>query len=179
MRITISGKQIELTEGIKDAIHEKLGRLDFYLSDESEMKVTVRAKKSRQTIEATIIPISGPIIRAEDSEENLYEAIDVVYDKLNRQLRKYKNKLKDKHQRHESIRYENIEEFDEIVEEADKNLIIERTKKFDMKPMTCEEAILQMELIGHNFYMFNNIETEEVCVVYKRNNGGYGLIEQE
>ena len=103
MKITISRKQMELTDGIKDTINEKLGRLDFYLHEETEVRVTVRAKKSRQTIEVTIIPISGPIIRAEDSEENLYAAIDVVYDKLNKQLRKYKNKLQDKHKKNDSI----------------------------------------------------------------------------
>ena len=99
MNIIISGKQMELTDGIKGTIEEKLGRLDFYLHPETELKVTVSAKKARQKVEATIIPISGPIIRAEDIEENLYAAIDVVYDKLNKQLRRYKNRLKHKHQR--------------------------------------------------------------------------------
>ena len=90
MNIIISGKQMDLTDGIKDAIGEKLGRLDFYLHPSTEVKVTVSAKKARQKVEVTIIPISGPIIRAEDSEESLYAAIDIVYDKLNKQLRKYK-----------------------------------------------------------------------------------------
>ena len=177
MKITISGKQMELTDGIKDTINEKLGRLDFYLHEETEVRVTVRAKKSRQTIEVTIIPISGPIIRAEDSEENLYAAIDVVYDKLNKQLRKYKNKLQDKHKKNDSIRYENIE-VDEN-DNQDLDIVIERTKKFDMRPMSKEEAILQMELLEHGFYMFRDVESDEISIVYKRHNGGYGLIEQE
>ena len=96
MNIIISGKQMDLTDGIKNAIEEKLGRLDFYLHPETDVKVTVSAKKARQKVEVTIIPISGPIIRAEDIEENLYAAIDVVYDKLNKQLRKYKKRLQDR-----------------------------------------------------------------------------------
>ncbi len=177
MKITISGKQIDLTDAIKDTINEKLDRLDHYLTENCEVKVTVKAKKNRQTVEVTIIPVNGAIIRAEDSEEDLYSAIDVVYDKLKRQLRKYKNKLQDKHQKHESIRYENIEEEIDEVEETN-DIKIERIKKFDLKPMSVDEAILQMELIGHEFYMFRN-EDEEIAVVYKRHSGGYGILEQE
>ncbi len=183
MNIIISGKQIELTDGIKGAIEEKLGRLDFYLHPETEVKVTVSAKKSRQKIEVTVIPISGPIVRAEDSEENLYAAIDVVYDKLNKQLRRYKSKLQDKHQDNKSIRYEdvNLDNGEDIVpvQEDEINIVIERNKKFEMKPMSAEEAVLQMELVGHEFYMFRNITTDGISIVYKREHGGYGLIEHE
>ena len=184
MNIIISGKQMDLTEGIKGAIEEKLGRLDFYLHPETDVKVTVSAKKARQKVEVTIIPISGPIIRAEDIEENLYAAIDVVYDKLNKQLRRYKNRLKDKHQSNQSIRFENIDEsgYEEDFDNENNDnieIIIERNKKFDMKPMGAEEAVLQMELIEHDFYMFRNIDTDEVSIVYKRKNGGYGMIEHE
>ncbi|MGL6105557.1 ribosome hibernation-promoting factor, HPF/YfiA family [Romboutsia sp.] len=180
MNIIISGKQMELTDGIKGAIEEKLGRLDFYLHPETEVKVTVSAKKARQKIEVTIIPISGPIIRAEDIEENLYAAIDIVYDKLNKQLRRYKNRLQDRHQKNQSIRFETVETPDvEVEEEDDFQITIERNKKFDMKPMSAEEAVLQMELIEHDFYMFRNIDTDEISIVYKRKTGGYGLIEHE
>ena len=179
MNIIISGKQMDLTSGIKGAIEEKIGRLDYYLHPETEVKVTVRAKKARHTIEVTVIPISGPIIRAEDSEENLYAAIDIVYDKLNKQLRKYKNRLQDRHQSNESIRFDNVDLYNEDeVEDENLDIIIKRNKKFDMKPMSPEEAVLQMELIEHNFYMFRNIDTDEIAVVYKRENGGYGMIEQ-
>ena len=98
MKILITGKKIELTDGIKGAVEDKLGKLDRYLHEDTEVKVTVSARKAKQKIEVTIIPINGPIIRAEDSEESLYAAIDVVYDKLNKQLRRYKNKLKGKYQ---------------------------------------------------------------------------------
>ena len=182
MNIIMSGKQMELTDGIKGTIQEKLGRLDFYLHPETDVKVTVSAKKARQKVEVTIIPISGPIIRAEDIEENLYAAIDVVYDKLNKQLRKYKNRLKDKHQSNESIRFENVDMsvYENDTEEYDNfDIVIERNKKFDMKPMSAEEAVLQMELIEHDFYMFRNVDTDDISIVYKRKNGGYGMIEHE
>ncbi len=178
MKILISGKKLELTDGIKNSIEEKLGKLERYLNPETEVKVTVSAKKSTQKIEVTIIPVSGPIIRAEDSEENLYAAIDVVHDKLKKQIRRYKNKLLDKHQsKEESIRYQIGEEIEEDFESLD--IVIERHKKFDMKPMSPEEAVLQMELIEHGFYMFRNIDSDEISIVYRRDDGGYGLIEHE
>ena len=181
MKILITGKKIELTDGIKGAVEDKLGKLDRYLHEDTEVKVTVSARKAKQKIEVTIIPINGPIIRAEDSEENLYAAIDVVYDKLNKQLRRYKNKLKGKYQAkgQESIRFQNIETYVTEEQSGEFDIVIERHKKFDMKPMSPEEAVLQMELIGHDFYMFRNIDTDEISTVYKRENGGYGLIEHE
>ncbi|MEG1285239.1 MAG: ribosome-associated translation inhibitor RaiA [Romboutsia sp.] len=182
MKIIISGKQMELTDAIKSAIEEKIGRLEYYIHPETEVKVTVRAKKARQTVEVTIVPISGPIIRAEDSEESLYAAIDVVYDKLNRQLRRYKNRLQDKYQSNKSIRFNDGIENVDTIEDDDFNeseIVIERRKKFDMKPMSAEEAVLQMELVEHEFYMFRNIDTDEISIVYKRINGGYGMIEHE
>ena len=182
MNIIISGKQMDLTDGIKDAIGEKLGRLDFYLHPSTEVKVTVSAKKARQKVEVTIIPISGPIIRAEDIEENLYAAIDIVYDKLNKQLRKYKKRLQDRHQSIESIRFDAIEDLNEndySQEEANLDIVIERTKRFGVKPMNPQEAVLQMDLLGHDFYMFKNAETNDISIVYRRKNGGYGLIESE
>ena len=171
MNIIISGKQMDLTDGIKNAIEEKLGRLDFYLHPATDVKVTVSAKKARQKVEVTIIPISGPIIRAEDIEENLYAAIDVVYDKLNKQLRKYKKRLQDRHQSNESIRFDAIED--------NLDIVIKRTKKFGVKPMSPEEAVLQMDLSEHDFYMFRNSESNGISIVYRRKNGGYGLIESE
>jgi putative sigma-54 modulation protein len=179
MNIIISGKQMDLTDGIKNAIEE---RLDFYLHPATDVKVTVSAKKARQKVEVTIIPISGPIIRAEDIEENLYAAIDVVYDKLNKQLRKYKKRLQDRHQSNESIRFdaiEDIEENDYSSNEDNLDIVIKRTKKFGVKPMSPEEAVLQMDLSEHDFYMFRNSESNGISIVYRRKNGGYGLIEHE
>ncbi|WP_296645602.1 ribosome hibernation-promoting factor, HPF/YfiA family [Romboutsia sp. 13368] len=182
MNIIMSGKQMDLTDGIKHAIEEKLGRLDFYLHPETDVKVTVSAKKARQKVEVTIFPINGPIIRAEDIEENLYAAIDIVYDKLNIQLRKYKKRLQDRHKLNESIRFdaiEDIEETDQSSSEDNLDIVIERTKKFGVKPMSPEEAVLQMDLLEHDFYMFRNAESDGISIVYRRKNGGYGLIESE
>ena len=150
MNIIISGKQMDLTDGIKHAIEEKLGRLDFYLHPETDVKVTVSAKKARQKVEVTIFPINGPIIRAEDIEENLYAAIDIVYDKLNIQLRKYKKRVQDRHKSNESIRFDAIEDIqdnDYSSDEDNLDTIIKRTKKFGVKPMSPEEAVLQMDLL--------------------------------
>ena len=179
MNIIISGKQIDLTDGIKNAIEEKLGRLDFYLHPSTDVRVTVSAKKARQKVEVTIIPISGPIIRAEDIEENLYAAIDVVYDKLNNQLRKYKKRVQDRHKSNESIRFDEIQENYDSSDEDNLDIVIKRTKKFGVKPMSPEEAILQMDLLEHDFYMFKNSDSDGMSIVYKRKNGGYGLIESE
>ncbi len=179
MNIIISGKQMDLTDGIKNAIEEKLGRLDFYLHPSTDVRVTVSAKKARQKVEVTIIPISGPIIRAEDIEENLYAAIDVVYDKLNNQLRKYKKRLQDRHKSNESIRFDEIQENYDSSDEDNLDIVIERTKKFGIKPMSPQEAVLQMDLLEHDFYMFKNADSDGISIVYKRKNGGYGLIESE
>lgn len=185
MQIIVSGRQMKLTDGIKGYVDGKLSRLEKYLDPESEVKVTVSAKKDRQKVEVTIIPINGQIIRAEDVEDDLYAAIDIVCDKLSRQVVKYKTKVKDKVQNNKSIRFENLDfidnssEFDDYDydDEEDENIVIERRKKFNVKPMSSEEAILQMELVGHNFYMFRNQDNFEINIVYKRKAGGYGLIE--
>ncbi|RDY23968.1 ribosome-associated translation inhibitor RaiA [Romboutsia maritimum] len=182
MELIISGRQMKLTEGIKSYINDKINRLEKYLEPESEIKVTVRAKKERQKIEVTIIPIKGPIVRAEEVQPDLYSAIDIVYDKLTRQIVKYKNRLKDKSQSKKSIRLDNIEMEEEINEQEDsfeKEIFIDRRKKFNVKPMSVEEAILQMELLGHNFYMFRNQDTYEINIAYKRKTRGYGVIEHE
>ena len=181
MKILITGKKIELTDGIKGAVEDKLSKLDRYLHEDTEVKVTVSARKAKQKIEVTIIPINGPIIRAEDSEENLYAAIDVVYDKLNKQLRRYKNKLKGKYQSkgQESIRFQNIEDNAAEDKDGEFDIVIERHKKFDMKPMSPEEAMLQMELIEHNFFVYRDADSNNVNVIYKRKDGNYGLLEPD
>lgn len=176
MKLTISAKNMELTEGIRVAVEEKLEKIRKYFNDDIDVRATVRAKKNRQTIEVTIIPVSGNIIRAEDSEENLYAAIDVVVDKLSKQLRKYKTKLINKHHDAGSIRFENI---DTVAADEANEMKIVRRKKFGFKPMSEEEAILQMELLGHNFFVFTNSENDEMNVVYKRKSGDYGIIEQQ
>ena len=174
MKFIISGKNIEVTEGIKAAIEEKLGRLDKYLVDDTIVNVTLSVQKGRQKIEVTI-PMKGHIIRAEEGSEDMYVSIDLVEEVIERQLRKYKNKIVDKQQAAANFQKEYL---DKDYEEDDEVKII-RTKKFGIKPMYPEDACVQMELLGHNFFVFFNAETEQVNVVYKRKGNTYGLIEPE
>ncbi len=176
MKIIVSGKNVEVTSALRDTVESKLEKLDKYFNNELEAQATLSVEKNRQTIEVTI-PINGSILRAEESTEDMYSAIDNVVDKLTKQLRRYKNKLEDKN-RYKTIRFENIPPYKENEQESEESKIV-KTKRFAMKPMDAEEAVLQMELLGHNFYVFSDAETDEVNVVYKRKDGNYGLIEPE
>ena len=164
MRFIITGRNIDITEGLKSAVEEKLGKLDRFFAPETEVNVTLSVEKERQKIEVTI-PVKGNIIRSEQVSSDMYVSIDLVEEVIERQLKKYKNKIVDKQQ--------NAAAFD------DDEVKIIRTKRFGIKPMDPEEACVQMELLGHNFYVFFNSETEEVNVVYKRKGNTYGLIEPE
>ena len=174
MRFTISGKNIEVTEGLRTAVQDKIGKLERYFAPETEIHVTLSVEKDRQKIEVTI-PMKGNIVRAEQVSNDMYVSIDLVEEIIERQLRKYKNKLVDKKQSATSLSQAFVEE--EIV--VDDSVQITRTKKFAMKPMDPEEACVQMELLGHNFFVFRNAETDEVNVVYKRKGNTYGIIEPE
>lgn len=175
MRYIISGKNIDVTEGLKGAIYEKIGKLERYFTPETEIHVTLSVEKDRQKIEITI-PMKGNIVRAEQVSTDMYASIDLVEEVIERQLTKYKNKLVDMKQSGGNFNQEFIDEDTEFEEEEIK---ITRVKKFAMKPMDAEEACVQMELCGHNFYVFRNAETDEVNVVYKRKGNTYGLIEPE
>ncbi len=174
MNLVISGKNIDITEGLRSAVEEKIGKLERYFNDSTEVHVTLSTEKSRQKIEVTI-PMKGSIIRAEETSSDMYVSIDLVEEVIERQLRKYKNKLIDKEQTVAQLSRTFIEE--ESYDEEDIKII--RSKKFAMKPMDPEEACVQMELLGHNFFVFRNADTEEVNVVYKRKGSTYGLIEPE
>lgn len=174
MNLVISGKNLDITEGLRSAVEEKIGKLERYFTDSTEVHVTLSTEKNRQKIEITI-PMKGSIIRAEEVSSDMYVSIDLVEEVIERQLRKYKNKLIDKEQNAVHLNQEFIEE--DAYEEEEIQII--RSKKFAMKPMDPEEACVQMELLGHNFFVFRNSETEEVNVVYKRKGNTYGLIEPE
>lgn len=173
MNLVISGRNIDITEGLRSAVEDKIGKLERYFNPSTEVHVTLSTEKSRQKIEVTI-PMKGSIIRAEQTSSDMYVAIDLVEEIIERQLRKYKNKLIDKEQAAAQLSKDFLEEdaYDEEIE-------IIRTKRFAMKPMDPEEACVQMELLGHNFFVFRNGETDEVNVVYKRKGNTYGLIEPE
>ena len=174
MNLVISGKNLDITEGLRSAIEEKIGKLERYFTDTTEVHVTLSTEKNRQKIEITI-PMKGSIIRAEEVSSDMYVSIDLVEEVIERQLRKYKNKIVDKQQAAANFQKEYI---DKDYEEEDEVKII-RTKKFGIKPMYPEDACVQMELLGHNFFVFYNAETDQVNVVYKRKGNTYGLIEPE
>ena len=176
MRIKITGRNIELTEGLKAAVEDKLNKLEKYFTPDTEVNVTLSVEKERQKVEVTI-PMKGSYIRSEQVSSDMYVSIDLVEEIIERQLRKYKTKLIAKQQGGHDFRQEFIES-DTSAAESDEIEIV-RTKRFGIKPMFPEDACIQMELLGHNFYVFSNAETDEVNVVYKRKNGTYGLIEPE
>lgn len=174
MKITISGKNIEVTEGLRAAVEDKLSKLEKYFTPDTACKVTLSVEKDRQKMEVTI-PMKGHIIRAEQQSDDMYVTIDLIVDIIEAQLKKYRKKLIDKQQNTESLRREFVEED----AADDEEIRIVRVKKFGMKPMFPEDACVQMELLGHNFFVFSNAQTGEVNVVYKRADRSYGLIEPE
>ena len=175
MRFIISGKNLEVSETLKEAVESKLGKLERYFAPDTEVNVTLSIEKERQKIEVTI-PVKGNIIRSEQSSNDMYVSIDLVEEVIERQLKKYKNKIIDKHQdASEAFKQEYIEgDYD-----YDDDVNIIKTKRFGIKPMFPEDACVQMELLGHNFFVFMNAETDEVNVVYKRKGNTFGLIEPE
>jgi putative sigma-54 modulation protein len=181
MKFGIRGEHLEVTEALNDYVEKKLSRLERYFDAplSSEVHVTLSVVKDLQTVEVTI-PLAGAILRAEDKNNDMYAAIDLVVDKLERQIRKHKTKANRKIRMDGGKR--ELFKADPLVsaayqEEDDDEFELVRTKSFNLKPMDVEEAILQMNLVGHNFFVFSNMDTTEVNVVYVRNDGRYGLIE--
>lgn len=176
MRISITGRNIELTEGLKEAVQDRLSKLEKYFTPDTDVFVTLSVEKERQKIEVTI-PIKGHVIRSEQVSSDMYVSIDLVEEVIERQLKKYRTRLASKKMNAaESFKKEFIEA---EVEDDESEIKIVRTKKFGMKPMYAEDACIQMELTGHDFFVFINAETDEVNVVYKRKGNTYGLIEPE
>lgn len=174
MKFVIVGRNIDVTPGLRNAVEEKIGKLEKFFNPDTEAHVTLSVEKERQKIEVTI-PVKGNIIRSEQVSNDMYVSIDLVEEVIERQLKKYKNKIVDQKQSSGNFQKEYVEK--EV--EDDEEVKIIRTKRFGMKPMYPEDACVQMELLGHNFFVFQNAETEEVNVVYKRKGSTYGLIEPE
>lgn len=175
MKITISGKNIDVTPGLRQTVNEKLGKLDRYFTPDTQVNVTLSVEKERHKIEVTI-PVKGRIIRSEQVSNDMYVSIDLVEEVIERQLKKYKKKIIDKHQNVESFQKAFLEkEYDQ----AEDELSITRVKRFEIKPMYPEDACVQMELLGHSFFVFVNADTDETNVVYRRKGGTYGLIEPD
>lgn len=176
MNIKIISKKVELTDSIREKIENTFFNLERYISNDTDIHVKLDFVKRNQKIEVTIFTQNGTIIRAEDSQDDLYTAIDTVYNKLYKQIRKLKTQLINKNKSNESIRFNNVDEYEDL--DLENEYKIKRVKKFDMdKPITVEDAIMQMNLLEHNFFVFRNSESEDINIVYKRHDG-YGLIEQ-
>ena len=177
MEIIIRGDKLKITDAMNNYIEEKLGKLEKYLenSDTVRANVIVKVKNHEQRVEITI-PLKTFILRSEETQDDFYAAVDKTIDKLERQIRKNKTRIMS---RHVKTSYDfSIPELDMAEEEVLETKVLKR-KKVEVKPMNEEEAILQMELLGHQFYMYKDSETDKPAVVYKRNDGNYGIIESE
>ncbi|MFZ5968192.1 MAG: ribosome hibernation-promoting factor, HPF/YfiA family [Bacillota bacterium] len=174
MKVKVTGRNVEVTDALRDTIISKLEKFDKYFKEDTEAQATLSVQKNRQIVELTI-PINGSLLRSEEATEDMYTSMDKVVDKLNRQIRKHKTRLEKRYQGHDTIRFEYIPDIEKEEEKPEAKIV--KTKRFAVKPMDAEEAVLQMDMLGHNFYVFTNAETDEVNVVYKRKDGNYGLIE--
>lgn len=177
MNITLRGDKIKITNAMQDYANEKLERLNKYLDDSANVKATivVKVQNYKQKVEVTI-PLKNFILRAEEVQDDFYSAVDTVVDKIERQIRKNKTKLQSKKIKDaKEIVFDYIEDYKD--EENDETIV--KRKKIEVKPMSEEEAIIQMELLGHQFYLFKDSGTLKPALVYKRNDGHYGIIETD
>jgi len=180
MRITVSGKNdIEVTDALRNVVEKKLSKLEKYFNKDADVRVTLGLQRNYHIVEITV-PINGMIFRAEEATDDMYSSIDNAVEKLEKQILKHKTKLEKRFANGKSIRFDVIPEIpEENRVEEEKEFEIVKTKKFAIKPMTPDEAILQMNMLGHSFFVFTNAETDELNVVYRRKDGKYGLIEPE
>ena len=178
MRIEFYGKNIELTSALKNQAEKKLAKLDKYFTEEVKAKVTVAAVKGDHTTEITVF-LPNTIDRAEETTEDMYASIDLAVDALERQVRKYKTRLKKRQHDTASIRFENFEQALPENEEDHQGKIISKRKEFHLTPMLEEEALLQMELLNHNFFVFLDGDTGEPAVLYRRRDGNFGRIDYD
>ncbi len=174
MKYNIRGEKIDITPAIRSYIENKIGKLDKYFEDtqNTSANVVIKIRGKKQKIEITV-PAVNYTLRSEESHDDLYAAIDLTVDKLERQIRKNKTKINSRIKKNIILNFE--ADLEDNFEEDDLKII--KRKKIDMKPMNEEEAILQMNMLAHEFFLFNNIDTESICVIYKRKDGNYGIIE--
>lgn len=177
MKINFTGKNMDVTEALRNVTEKKMSKLDKYFQKDIEGNVTFSSEKNRKIIEVTI-NLPGTIIRAEEFSDDMYASIDRAVDVLERQMRKHKTRLQKRYKNTETIKFENLEALP-VEENSEDVPKLVKTKKFFLKPMNSEEAVLQMELLGHNFFVFMDGDTGNTNVVYKRKDNNYGLIEPE
>lgn len=171
MKLKFIGKNIEVTDALKDITSKKFEKLDKFFSKDIEGKVTYSSIKNDKIFEATIYLPNSTILRAEENTTDMYTSIDIVLDNLERQIRKNKTKLQKKYQSSETIRFE---KFSENNDEGEGKIV--RIKNFDVETMSEEEAVLQIDLLNHDFFIFKNAKDSKTNVLYKRRDGNYGLI---
>ena len=180
MRFVFTGKNMTVTEGIKERTIKKLSRLEKLVPDNADVYVTFSENKHLTTVEVTI-PMHKRMLRAEIVGEDVSNCMDQAVDVLERQVVKYKSRLRDRRRRSVATNDELtfLDTAEETAEATAPEIIITRTKRFAIKPMDAQEAVMEMELLNHNFYVFRNSWTDEINVIYKRNDGEYGLIEPQ
>ena len=176
VRLQVKGKNVDVTDSLKDYALQKLGKLDKHLNDAARLELELHVEKNpsisqNQVAEATVWT-KGPVLRARESSTDMKASIDLLVDKLERQVRRYRDKRRRGHARGNNDHVESIP----VVADEEQPVIV-KTKQFAVKPMTPEEAVLQLELIGHDFFVFQNADTSDVNVLYRRRDGNYGLIE--
>ena len=177
MRISITGKNIEISEYLRDLAIKKVGKLERYFSFDTEVQVTMAVERNRHIVEVTI-PYGGGIIRGEEVTGDMYASIDNVIAKLERQIIRHRTKL-EKSLKSEAFVGEQLPDWYNEDEDEDNGPSIVKVKRFSIKPMSVDEAVLQMDLLGHSFFVFTNADTNDINVLYKRNDGNLGLIEPE
>ena len=172
MKVNITGKNFNTYKNLQDTLERKFDKLGKNFSDDITVKVVLSQERGKDKIEATI-NAKGAVFRSEDVSDDIYEAIDKVVDKLSSQMARFKGKLQKRYNDNKSVRFESLPELPEEVEEVK----VVKTKKFELSPMSVEEAILEMEMLQHNFFVFLDMETDSVNVVYIRKDGNYGVLE--
>lgn len=172
MKVIITGKNFNASEHLEQTIDKKFEKLGKYFSDDIKATVMLAQERGRYKVEATI-NAKGTIFRAEELVNDVYEGVDKVVDKLSRQMSRFKGKLQKRYNDNKTVRFDYVPESEEEVQETK----ILKTKSFELLPMTIDEAILQMEMLQHNFYVFLDMDQDSVNVVYKRNDNGYGILQ--
>ena len=175
---TIRGKNVEVTPALRDYVEKRVGKITKYFENVGDISVLLSVEGKRHKVEVTAPIVRGVLLRGEERSEDMYSSIDLVIEKLERQIRKQKTKL-ERRFRHGGFKAEAVETFAQPVPEEDDVFPVVKTKRFSLQPMDVQEAIMQMNLLNHHFFVFRNAETEEVNVVYSRNDGKYALIEVE
>lgn len=177
MKIILSGKNMEIGDSLRKQADKKIRKIERYFKADVDAQVTLSTEGYRHIVEVTI-PFDGVVIRAEETTDDMYISLDRVIEKLEKQIHKHRTKL-EKKLKEGAFKFDGIEFVGSIAQEDESKGRIIRNKRFVIKPMTEDEALTQMDLLGHSFFVFQNAETSEVSVLYKRKDGNYGLIEPE